>query len=178
VSGTRDTYFVADLEGQLRKTIVSRMTDVFAPSEISFLDMAANQGALAAKIAEGVRPTFADLGLELASFVVENLSLPDELQKMLDQRIGMGMVADLNRFTQFEAAQSILEAAKNEGGGMASIGAGLGAGTVIGQTMMNAMRTEPPTTPAAPAGAKFCVECGKPLPGPVKFCPECGKPQR
>ena len=65
VSGTRATYYVSDLEGQLRNTIVARMTDIFAGSDISFLDMAANQAALGRKIEEQMKPTFAALGLEL-----------------------------------------------------------------------------------------------------------------
>lgn len=176
VSGTREIYRAADLEGQLRNTIVARMTDVFAPSDVSFLDMAANQSALGKKIAEQLRPTFAGLGLQLDSFVVENLSLPEELQKTLDQRIGMNMIGDMNRYTQFQVAQSIPIAAGNEGGGTAASGVGLGAGVAMGQTMMNALKPETANS-AAPGSAKFCVECGKPLPSMVKFCPECGKPQ-
>jgi membrane protease subunit (stomatin/prohibitin family) len=174
VSGTRDLYYVADLEGQLRNTIVARMTDVFAPSEVSFLDMAANQGALANKVAEVLRPTFAELGLELDSFVVENISLPEELQKVLDQRIGMGMIGDMGRYTQFQTAQAIAAAAANPGGGAAATGAGIGAGVVMGQAMMNAVKPEA-APPAASSGSKFCMECGKPLPAEAKFCPECGK---
>jgi membrane protease subunit (stomatin/prohibitin family) len=174
VSGTRDLYYVADLEGQLRNTIVARMTDVFAPSEVSFLDMAANQGTLANKVAEVLRPTFAELGLELDSFVVENISLPEELQKVLDQRIGMGMIGDMGRYTQFQTAQAIAAAAANPGGGAAATGAGIGAGVVMGQAMMNAVKPEA-APPAASSGSKFCMECGKPLPAEAKFCPECGK---
>jgi membrane protease subunit (stomatin/prohibitin family) len=174
VSGTRDLYYVADLEGQLRNTIVARMTDVFAPSEVSFLDMAANQGALANKVAEVLRPTFAELGLELDSFVVENISLPEELQKVLDQRIGMGMIGDMGRYTQYQTAQAIAAAAANPGGGAAATGAGIGAGVVMGQAMMNAVKPEA-APPAASSGSKFCMECGKPLPAEAKFCPECGK---
>ena len=99
---------------------------------------------------------FADLGLTLESFVVENISLPDELQKMLDQRIGMNMIGDMNRYTQFQVAQSMPIAAANEGGGAAGIGAGLGAGMVMAQQMMNAMkpggRRREPAAPA-PAGS-------------------------
>ncbi len=176
VSGTRDLYYVDDLEGQLRKTIVARLTDVFAPSEVSFLDMAATQNALGQKTAEMLKPTFAGLGLELASFVVENLSLPDDLQKLLDQRIGMTMIGDMERYTRFQVAQSIPAAAANEGGGTAAVGAGLGAGVAIGQTMLNAIRPESlASTPSV--SAKFCSACGKPLPAGAKFCPECGKPQ-
>ena len=107
VSGTRDTFRVSDIEEQLRNTIVSRMTDAFAGSSVPFLDMAASQGALAQRIGEDLRPVFADLGLMLDSFVVENLSLPDELQKTLDARIGMSMVGDLGRYAQYQAATSI-----------------------------------------------------------------------
>ena len=191
ISGTRDLYRVADLEGQLRNTIIAKMTDAFAASQVPFLDMAANQGALAQKIAEQLKPGFADYGLELDTFVVENLSLPDEIQKVLDQRISMNVLGDMGRYTQYQVAQSIPIAAANEGGGAVGIGAGLGAGVAIGQTMMDAMKKATSTTPegggaapAAPVAAgapsaatKFCSECGKPIPRSSKFCPECGKPQ-
>src|SRR5580658_4038451 len=117
VSGTRDIYRVGDLEGQLRNTIVARMTDAFAQSSVPFLDMAANQGALGEKINETMKPAFADLGLSLETFVVENISLPDELQQLLDQRIGINMLGDLNKYTQYQVANSIPIAAANEGGG-------------------------------------------------------------
>ena len=89
ISGTRDIYRVEDLDGQLQNTIVGRITDTFASSDLPFLDMAANQVALSGKVAGQLKPAFAEFGLALDSFVVENLSLPDELQKVLDQRIGM-----------------------------------------------------------------------------------------
>ena len=183
VSGTRDIYRVADLEGQLRNTIIGRMSDTFAESQVPFLDMAANQMELGQKIAEHLKPSFAELGLTLDTFVVENLSLPEELQKMLDQRIGMNMIGDMGRYTQFQVAQSMPIAAANEGGGAAGIGVGLGAGLTMAQQMMNAMRPAAgarATAPAAPPpplpgsrrrhgpgsrrGTKFCIECGKPIP--------------
>jgi membrane protease subunit (stomatin/prohibitin family) len=107
VSGTREIYHVADIEGQLRNTIIGLMTDAFAQSNVPFLDMAANQVVLGQKIAAGMAPTFADLGLTLDSFVVENLSLPDELQKMLDTRVGMNMLGDMNKYTQYQVANSL-----------------------------------------------------------------------
>ncbi len=181
VSGTRELYEVADLEGQLRNTIVGRMSDAFANSNVPFLDMAANQVALGEKIAELLKPMFTGLGLTLDTFVVENLSLPEELQKLLDQRIGMNMVGDMNRYTQFQVAQSMPIAAGNEGGGAAGIGVGLGAGLTMAQQMMGAMRpaapaAEPAPPPAAAPETKFCQECGKSIPRSSKFCPECGKP--
>src|SRR5207253_1763795 len=183
ISGTRDLYRVADLEGQLRNTIIAKMTDAFAASQVPFLDMAANQGALAEKISETLKPAFTEYGLTLDTFVVENLSLPDELQKVLDQRISMNMLGDMGKYTQYQVAQSIPIAAANEGGGAVGIGAGLGAGVAMGQAMMEAVKksTSAPSGGAAPgtpaAETKFCSECGKPIPRSAKFCPECGKPQ-
>ena len=181
VSGTRAQYYVADLEPQLRAMIVERMAGVFADSHLSFLDMAANQAALALKIAEAAKPGFASLGLELSRFVVESVSLPDELQKVMDQRIGISMAGDLRKLTQFEAAESLEEAAQNTGG-TAGMGVGLGAGAAMAQTLLGqslAGQPQPSTVPAASAqtAAKFCAACRKSLPGGAKFCPECGKQQ-
>src|SRR5258708_10895248 len=141
------------------------MTDSFAQSTVPFLDMAANQELLGQKIAENLKPAYADFGLSLESFVVENISLPDELQKMLDQRISMNMIGDMSKYTQFQVAQSMPIAAANEGGGAAGVGVGLGAGLAMGQTMMHAMRPQEPSgggggaapAPAARGGAEVTV---------------------
>ena len=183
VSGTRDVYAVADLEGQLRNTIVGAMTNAFANSQLPFLDMAANQTALAETIAGQLKPGFAQLGLALDNFVVENLSLPDELQKVLDQRISMNMIGDMSRYTQFEVAQAIPLAAANESGGIAGVGVGLGAGVAMGQAIADSLRKtaapsgEPSASPAS-AETKFCLNCGKSVPKVSKFCPECGHAQQ
>ena len=185
VSGTRQVYLVSELEGQLRNTIIGTMTNAFAGSTIPFLDLAANQAQLAQNLLGALKPVFADLGLSLETFVVENVSLPEELQKLLDQRIGMNMIGDMGRYTQFQVAQSMPIAAANEGGGAAGIGVGLGAGLTMAQQMMNAAHpappegTPPPPAPAASGGAgtKFCMNCGKSIPKPAKFCPECGGAQ-
>jgi membrane protease subunit (stomatin/prohibitin family) len=188
IAGTRDEYRAAELEGQLSNTIIGRLTDTFAGSNISFLDMAANQVSLSEKIGAQLKPGFTEFGLALDSFVVENLSLPDELQKILDQRISMNMVGDMGRLTQYEVAQSIPIAAANEGGGTAGVGAGLGAGIAMGQAMMDALKksspssaeSSAPTATGAGAGAdtKFCTNCGKPIPRASKFCSECGHAQQ
>jgi membrane protease subunit (stomatin/prohibitin family) len=198
ISGTRDRYLAIDLEGQLRDTIIGCMTEVFANSDLSFLDMAANHTALAEKVVAQMKPTFAALGLELDKFVVENVSLPEELQKVFDQRIGMNMVGDLGRYTLYAAAESLDLSAANSSGA-AGMGMGLGAGAAVAQVLSNALKpsmSAPAAQPAAapvlmgnslgaPAGApaamngatKFCIECGVSIPQQAKFCPECGKPQ-
>jgi membrane protease subunit (stomatin/prohibitin family) len=194
ISGTRETYTVGDLEGHLRNTIVGRVSDAFAESKIPFLDMASNLVELGSAISTQLAPTFADFGLALDSFVVESLSLPEELQRKLDERIGMTMAGNLRDYTQYQAAQVIPIAAANEGGG-AALGAGLGAGMAMGKAMTDALNqvatggdaAQKPSPAAAtslpdqgaPAaeGTKFCIECGKPMPRAAKFCPECGKAQ-
>jgi membrane protease subunit (stomatin/prohibitin family) len=151
VSGTRERYTVDDLSGQLRSTVVGSITDLFAESQVPFLDMAAQQDEFGARLKGKVNDAFAKLGLELDGFVVENLSLPEELQKLLDKRIGMNIVGDMQRYTQFEVASNIGTAAANEGG-LAGIGAGLGAGLGIGQAMGQAVGQALGQTAGQPAG--------------------------
>lgn len=155
ISGTRDIYTRDELEGQLRNTLVGSMTDLFAESGVPFLDMASNQEEFGARLRDKLAPVFADFGLALDSLVVQNVSLPEELQKVLDQRIGMNIIGDMGRYTQYQVANSIPLAAQNEGG-MAGLGAGVGAGVgfgqVMGQAMAGAMQSAAtPATAAAPA---------------------------
>jgi len=193
ISGTRDHYLALDMEDQLRDLIVAHMTGIFANSDLSVLDMAANQAVLGEKIVEQMKPAFAALGLALDQFVVENISLPDELQKVFDQRIGMNMVGDLGRYTLYAAAESLDLSAANSSGA-AGMGMGLGAGAAVAQVLQSSLRSVTPVAPpaAAPAligvpstaaspaasqASKFCIECGHSLPLSAKFCAECGKPQ-
>ena len=138
VSGTREVYTTEDLDGQLRATVVGSMTDLLGESGIPFLDMAANQDEFGKMLKAKLADAFKRFGLELDGFVVQNLSLPEELQKILDQRIGMGIVGDLSKYTQYQVAQAIPVAAANEGG-LAGIGAGAGAGLAIGAQMAGAL---------------------------------------
>jgi len=150
VSGTREHYTVDDLDGQLRGTMVSCMSELFGESGVAFLDMAANLSEFGTQLKARMEPAFAKFGLALDNFVVESVSLPEELQKVLDQRIGMNMVGDLNKFTQYQTANAIPIAAGNEGG-IAGAGAGLGAGIAMGQAMAGAFTQA--TQAAAPAAA-------------------------
>jgi membrane protease subunit (stomatin/prohibitin family) len=160
VSGTREQYAVDDLDGQLRNLVIGSMTDLFGESGVPFIDMAANQEELGRTLKGRLEPVFDRYGLALDSFVVQNVSLPEELQKILDSRIGMNMIGDMGRYTQYQVANSIPLAAQNEGG-IAGIGAGLGAGLGIGQAMTAAMgqavqagpAPQPPLAPATPAAA-------------------------
>jgi len=140
VSGTRDRYTLDDLDGQLRGFMVQHLSDAVAGSGVPFLDLAASLGEFASLLQGAAAPDFARLGLALESVTVQNLSLPEELQKVLDQKIGMGMVGgDMGKFMQYQAAQAIPEFAKGAagGGGSGVVGdaLGLGAGVALGQVM-------------------------------------------
>ncbi len=92
ISGTRDRYTVEDLDGQLRALMLQHISDAVAQSGVPFLDLAANQVEFAKQLLDATQAEFAKLGLVLASVTVQNVSLPEELQKIMDQKIGMGMV--------------------------------------------------------------------------------------
>jgi membrane protease subunit (stomatin/prohibitin family) len=140
ISGTRDLYTVNDLDGQLRGLILQHISDAIASSGIAFLDLATNQSEFARVLTTELAPSFEAIGLKLEGMTVQNLSLPEELQKLLDQRIGMGMVGnDMGKFMQYQTAQAIPEMAKGVaaggGGGIAGDAMGLGAGIAMGQVL-------------------------------------------
>jgi membrane protease subunit (stomatin/prohibitin family) len=139
ISGTRESYGVTDLDGQLRGLVLQNISQAIAGSGIPFLDLAANQLAFAQALTKQLSPEFEKLGLKLEGMTVQNVSLPEELQKVLDQKIGMGMVGgDMGKFMQYQTAQAIpkmAEGAANGGGGVAGDAMGLGAGVALGQVL-------------------------------------------
>jgi membrane protease subunit (stomatin/prohibitin family) len=139
ISGTRDIYTVADLDGQLRALMLQHISDAVAGSGLAFLDLAANQVEFANQLRLATTPAFVQFGLALESVTLQNISLPEELQKILDQKIGMGMVGnDMNKFMQYQTAQSMPKFAEGAGhGGVVGDAMGLGAGVALGQVMAN-----------------------------------------
>ncbi|RZI92294.1 MAG: hypothetical protein EOP78_14010 [Variovorax sp.] len=139
ISGTRDIYTVADLDGQLRGLVLQNISNAIASSGVPFLDLAANQIQFATALAAQLVPEFAKIGIKLENITVQNVSLPEELQKILDQKIGMGMVGnDMGKFMQYQTAQAIpkfAEGSGNGGGGIAGDAMGLGAGVALGQVL-------------------------------------------
>ncbi len=140
ISGTRDTYTVADLEGQLRGLVLQNISNAIAASGIAFLDLASNQLSFAQALTTQLAPEFAKIGLKLEGMTVQNVSLPEELQKVLDQKIGMGMVGNnMGQFMQYQTAQAIPKLAEGVGSGggsgIAGDAMGLGAGVALGQVL-------------------------------------------
>lgn len=203
--GTSASYETSAIEEQLKKMIVSGLTDLFAESKISALDLAMHYDELSAQGQAKMKQRFSAFGFDITSLYIENLSLPEEVEKAMDKRTTMGVLGDMNQYQQYQAAEAIREAARNEGGGLAGAGAGLGAGAALGGVMANAFASgnqQPavaqPAKISCPhcqaqilATAKFCGECGKtvqtekvpciscqaPINADAKFCGECGAQQ-
>jgi membrane protease subunit (stomatin/prohibitin family) len=146
ISGTRERYTVADVDGQLRGLVLQNISAAIAASGIPFLDLAANQLKFAEVLATQLKPEFGKYGLALEGLTVQNLSLPEDLQKILDQKIGMGMVGnDMGKFMQYQTAQAIPKLAEGMGGGgggggsIAGDAMGLGAGVALGQVLAQSL---------------------------------------
>ncbi|QTN26703.1 SPFH domain-containing protein [Rhodoferax sp. AJA081-3] len=138
ISGTREEYTVAELDGQLRGLVLQNISTAIAASGIPFLDLASNQIEFAKALRTQLDPEMAKLGLKLENMTVQSVSLPEELQKILDQKIGMGMVGnDMGKFMQYQTAQAIPKFAEGGGGGggVAGDAMGLGAGVALGQVL-------------------------------------------
>ena len=158
ISGTRDTYTAAELDGQLRGLMLQHISDAVASSGVAFLDLAANQVEFAKALQAATAPSFAAIGLKLEGVTLQNVSLPEELQKILDQKIGMGMVGgDMGKFMQYQTAQAIPKFAEGAGGGGGVVGdaMGLGAGVALGQVMAQQLQhgLQGAAQPAAAAAA-------------------------
>ncbi len=157
IAGTREAYTVAELDGQLRGIILQHISDAIAQSGLPFLDLAANQIEFANALQTELGPAFEAIGLRLEGMTVQNVSLPDELQKILDQRIGMGMVGgDMGKFVQYQTGQAIPEMAKAAGSGGGSVAGdamGIGAGLAMGQVLAQNMQAGLQGANAQPAAA-------------------------
>jgi membrane protease subunit (stomatin/prohibitin family) len=174
--------------------VVSSFTGMLAKADIAALDLAANYRSVGEQSRQAMAEDFSQYGLALTAFYIENISVPPEVEKMIDTRSQMGIVGDMGRFTQFQTAQAIPEAAKAGGAGEFM---GMGAGIAMGHQMANAMAGSfgapgasgtnplgppPPqqaqqTAAGAQPGGRFCAQCGAGLTPAAKFCPECGTPQ-
>jgi len=181
VFGTSSLFTVSGVEGQIKSIVVSSLSDAIAQSKIPALDLAANYMELGQYAMQTINPKLEAMGLMLSEFVLENVSLPEEVEKAMDKRTSMGVVGDLNKYTQFQAAEAMREAANNpSGNNMAGMGVGMGAAAMMGQMFnqsMNFGMNQQPQQAAPAAAGKACSACGQSIPQTAKFCPECGAQQ-
>ncbi len=144
IAGT-DTLFQTDeFTGQLRNILVSRFADALAESKIPMLDLAANYNEMGDLLGGKLQPEFDEYGTALTKFLIENVSLPDEVAEALDKRTQMGLVGNLSQYTQFQTAEAIEAMAANPSGGSGAMGmiAGVGMGNVVGGAMQGATQPQ------------------------------------
>ncbi len=132
IVGTDGEFTSDEITFQLRNIIVQEFSRMIAGAGIPVLDMAANTAHLGQMVAKAIAPAIANYGLTIPEFYIENISLPDEVEKMLDKRTSMGIVGDLNRFGQYAQSEAMLNAAAHDGGMGAGLGAGMGAALGMG----------------------------------------------
>lgn len=164
--GTSGHYRTEDITDQLRNIIVSRFADLLGESNIPALDLVSNYDELGSFMASKVRPEFNAYGLELTKLLVENVSLPAEVEAALDKRTSMGAVGNLNAFTQFQAATAVEAAANNPGTAGSAVGLGMGMmmGGQLGQTA--APPAAAPSPPPIPQPVQFFVAVNGQQTGP------------
>ena len=147
VVGTDGRFETSEITGQLKKMIVSDFSDLLGKSQIPVLDLAGNYASIGDRLQERVQDDFNDHGLELVKLHIENISLPPEVEQMIDKRTSMGIVGSAN-YMQHEMATNLGQG----GGGLAATGAELAAGLSMGGVMAQAIQ-QPMQAPQSPAGS-------------------------
>jgi membrane protease subunit (stomatin/prohibitin family) len=126
IAGTQAHFTTDEVSEQLRNMVVTRFTDAIGESKIPVLDLAANYDELSKFISAKINPEFMEYGLEVTKFLVENISLPPEVETALDKRSSMGIIGNLSQYAQFQAANALEQAAKNPGGANSGLEMGMG----------------------------------------------------
>ncbi len=191
--GTNSTFVTRDITDWLKTMLISYLTDAIGESKVSALDLAGNTIEFNQIISASVGQKFSEIGLKLTNLFIENMSVPEEVEKAIDERSRLGILGDkTDVMMKVAAAQAMQDAAKNQGTGGAFVGAGMGigAGAGIGAVFADAMKSATNTesqkvetkakrtcsacgATIVSATAKFCSECGEKL-DVEKFCTECG----
>lgn len=185
--GTNAVYTTEDVCEQIKPMLIQGITDAISEAKISALDLASNYKEFSDTVLSTCKTELAEYGLSLTKFVIENISLPEEVEKTLDERTKLGVLEDkMGTYTQKKMADAVGDAAKNpNGNNLAGLGVGLGAGASLSNVFANNLATEnkPKSKPgvACPkcgaenkASAKFCCECGQKIEKAKRFCSECG----
>ncbi|MEC5144483.1 SPFH domain-containing protein [Chitinophaga sp. 212800010-3] len=178
VAATNPEFTVEGINEQLRNLAVSRGMEAIAEAKIPVLDLAANYEEVSKLITGKIGNEFNELGLELTKFLIENISLPPEVEEALDKRSSMGIVGNLGAYAQFQAANSMEKAAENpSGGGLAAagLGAGMGAammgqmGNVFQNNNQNTQQAGGNTPPPLPGATPFYVAIDGKQSGPYEM---------
>lgn len=195
--GSMGELTVSDVDEYFKKIVVSEMSSAIAESGVPAIDLAMHYDDLSLLVKQKMADDFARIGIDIDALYIENISLPEEVEKMMDKRTSVGVMGGaMQGYAQMQAVEAMRDAAKNPGG-LSGAGVGLGAGLGIGKMFADNMKDIgsddgkvacPHCGAKVRKNAKFCPECGKPMQETVecpschaqvkkgaKFCPECGK---
>ncbi len=164
IVGTDGHFTTSEISNQLRNLIVARFSAVLGKSRIPILDLAANYDQLSEFVHDRIAPAIEEYGLKLPRFLVENISLPPEVEEALDKRTSMGIVGNLKDYLSYQSAEAMEAAANNPAGG-ASDGVGMGMGFAMAQQLGRQM-SDPPETPPPLPSVSFYVARGQQQTGP------------
>ena len=184
--GTNSSFKTEDITGQLRSMLLSALADALGESKISAIDLAANTMEFNELVKEKIQAKFKEIGLLLTNLFIENMSVPEEVEKALDERSKYGILGDsTDTMMKVSAAEAMRNAAKNPGAAGAFMGAGvgMGAGLGMGGYMGNAFAAQNQSQKEAndklggsAAKKAVCPKCGAEISAEnAKFCPECGE---
>lgn len=176
IFGTNRDYQTDNLKEYFKSIVVTGFSDALGEAKIAAVDLPSKYRELSDIVKQEVQHDFDTIGVELVNFLIENIALPAEVEKAIDQRASVGaMSGKMNEFTQYQTAQAIRDAANNPNGGsgFAGVGVGLGAAMAMGNAMHQS--NQQPTVSQTVA-TQSCEQCGKPLAPNAKFCSNCGAP--
>jgi membrane protease subunit (stomatin/prohibitin family) len=172
--GTDARFTTDEIQENLRGKVGARIKEVMPELGIPVIEMEAKVIEMGTRLKDKLTPDFDGFGLELVEVQVQDIGLPEEVEKAIDKRGAIAAVGNLQAYTQYETASSIRDAANNPGG-LAGAGVGIGAGVAMGAQMANALggamgmggggggQGGPPPVPG-PAG--FHVAVGQSQTGP------------
>ncbi|MGN6725637.1 MAG: SPFH domain-containing protein [Tepidisphaeraceae bacterium] len=163
--GTDNRFGIDEIGDQLRDMLIARFADALGEAKIPALDLAAHQDELGKVLIDRVNADFKPMGLEVGALVVENISLPPEVEAALDKRTSMGVIGNLDQYVKYQSAEAITKAAENPGG-VAGIGAGLGVGMNMANQMAGAMQAPVQAPPPLPGMVQFHVAIANQQQGP------------
>jgi membrane protease subunit (stomatin/prohibitin family) len=150
IVGTGGRFTTGEVAEQLKNLIVTRFSDMLAESKIPVFDLAASYNELSAFLTGKIAPEFLEYGIEVTKLLVENISLPPEVEDALDKKSSMGIIGNLDNYLKFQSATAMEAAAKNPGG-EASAGVGMGIGFAMANQMGKIVSTPPDAPHAAPS---------------------------
>lgn len=200
VFGTKDSLRTDEISAQLRSYIIQYMKDTMAESKMSFFNFQSNLIEFSDQVKEKLSEKLTPMGLEMSNMAIEDFSMPDELMAAYREGSKYNLVGGYDRYVKNETLKALNTAAANEGGGMAGIGATVGAGAIFGNMLNQNLNTNtapqsvlcPHCRASINPQSKFCSSCGKTIvaentlcanckaeiPKDSKFCLKCGAPQQ